>query len=476
VTLPEVLPVAVPEVLPVAVPAALVCRGGPELRPDQSRVLLRLFLPGQELPIRGMSRRAAILARVLDLTPEQVRRTLAVTLATFEGRDEDLLAAFRENYVQVRDGIPESIHVEADRADLIGAYFTQAYALEAAALFNPSIVAHPDQTGLAEGETRFVLSLRAVGEGHISCLEFRTGVAGPGHRVRVDPPGLGVQSGHVSPRPMTRRTVLEALAAAGDTADAARLRRIQGSSYQVHFPPESLLSERVLFPASEDERNGIEDARFVRFVDDDGSVTYYATYTAYDGARVSPHLLRTRDFRVFQVSGQIGPAATDKGMALFPRKVGGRFLALTRWDRETISVARSVDAFAWSDPVSVQAPTHPWEIVQLGACAPPIETPDGWLVITHGVGPLRRYAIAATLLDLHDPTRVLGVLREPLLVPVGDERVGYVPNVVYSCGALLHEGTVILPYGCSDTAVRFAFVDLAGLLTLLRESPPPARH
>ena len=243
-----------------------------------------------------------------------------------------------------------------------------------------------------------------------------------------------------------------------------RIRGIMARNYRVHFSPERPLSERVLFPVAPDESHGVEDARFTLFVEDTGESTYFGTFTAFDGVNIEPRLIQTQDFQNFDISQLIGPAAKDKGMAIFPRRVRGRYLALSRWDRESIGIASSADARQWGDAKTIQTPEQPWEVIQLGNCGPPIETEAGWLVLTHGVGPMREYAIGAALLDLDDPTKLLGALAEPLLTPDANEREGYVPNVVYSCGALRHGDTLALPYGCSDSAIRVGFIDLPRLL------------
>jgi predicted GH43/DUF377 family glycosyl hydrolase len=435
------------------------------LRPDPARVLVRLFLPGQELLGDGTSRADAVIARVLEMDDAQTKAVLADTLERFEDRHHDLTRTFREHYALVAHRIPRADELSADQQDLVGAYFTQEYALEGAALFNPSLVPHPDQEGLAEGELRFVMSLRAVGEGHISSIEFRTGVLGALGDVRVDDPAPYPTTGRVSPTEMSsdRRA---------DPAQPAALAHPDGrdAAYVLSFDPQRPLSARVVFPTVAVESHGVEDARFVAFTDE-GDVTYHATYTAYDGAKVAPRLLSTTDWVTFRSRPQRGPAARDKGMALFPRKVDGRHLALTRWDRESLGVTSSEDAVTWLEPVTLARPERPWELIQLGQCGPPLETASGWLVLTHGVGPMRTYGIGALLLDLDDPTVVVGVLDEPFLTPAADERDGYVPNVVYSCGALLHGDRLVVPYGCSDSFVRFAFVELQPLLDLLTTPP-----
>lgn len=507
---------------------ALVRRGTDILRPDPRRVISKMLVPGQEIlttgnsgaVVRGSllpgqslgnprtSRAGAVINRVLDMSETAVSDTLAATLERFAGRHRDLPATFEEHFKLVEHRLPDDLHLSPERRALIGAYCTQEYAVEAAALFNPSVVAHPDQTGLARGELRFIMSLRAVGEGHLSSVEFRTGVLrGPDSvhldAVEFDAPGPFLVTGQAAPASMSRAFLRAAMAGRADAAgaepildrlparcaaadlDAAlaslddgpartsaataarTMAEILSRNYELHFPEDLPLSEMLLHPTTSDESHGIEDTRFTRFTDDDGTISYYATYTAFDGALVNPRLLHTVDFRTFESRQLTGPAAQNKGMALFPRRVDGRFLALSRWDRESIGIAASEDAEVWGDVTTVEKPERPWELVQIGNCGPPIETAAGWLVLTHGVGPMRQYSIGAVLLDLADPTVLLGALPGPLLTADRDERDGYVPNVVYSCGALLHAGTLLLPYGCSDVAVRLAFVDLAELLRRL---------
>ena len=490
--------------------APLVSRTDLVLRPDPRRVITKLFLPGQEVLIAGESRATAVIRRVLAMRPAEVATTLAATLARFSGRHRDLAQTLEAHFVLVAHRLVDRDALTADQRLLVGAYFTQEFSVEAAALFNPSMVRHPDQDGLAPGEERVVLSARAVGEGHLSSVEFRTGVVGPGSAVRIDDPGDTLVAGVRRPADYQRaafRRIMTELGAYNDSAAFVldrlpdrfteaglaaavaalgaqrltrgavdetidQLRRIAACNYELDFPANSRLAERVICPTSSAESHGIEDARFTRFVDDDASVTYYATYTAFDGAHVAPHLLQTADFRHFSVAQLTGPGARNKGMALFPRRIGGRYFALSRWDRENNAIATSAEGRNWVEPTTLQTPVQPWELIQLGNCGPPIETPHGWLVLTHGVGPLRVYAIGAILLDLHDPRRVTGRLAEPLLTPGPDERDGYVPNVVYSCGALAHQDTLVVPYGCSDSAIRIARINLPALLGQLRLASP----
>lgn len=480
----------------------LVTRSNVQLHSDLRRVVARLFVPGHEHFSAGESRATGVLRRVLDLPDEQVQATRRDVLQRFGDRHRDLPGVLRRHYAQIAHRIPAGAVLDKARQDLVGAFFTNEFTIEGAALFNPSVVVHPDQTGVPGGCCRLLLSLRAVGEGHLSCIEFRTGLLGPGPTLVVDEPGRAAETAEAEPTwhdaalfdallheagadeescrylrsqlgdrfdEPTLRDALHALegqqttrAGGAHTAELARI--LVQCSYQVAFPEESSIAERVLWPQTPLERAGLEDLRLVRFVDDDGAVSYLGTYTAFDGSRIAPQLLRTDDFRTFHMSQLAGPAAKDKGFALFPRKVAGRWVALSRSDRESNSVATSTDGVRWGVPVPLQPPTATWELLQTGNCGSPVETSAGWLVLTHGVGPMREYAIGALLLDLHDPTRVIGQLPEPLLVPTEDERDGYVPNVVYSCGSLAVGDVLLLPYGASDASVRFAFVDLPALL------------
>jgi predicted GH43/DUF377 family glycosyl hydrolase len=486
--------------------STLVRRATQVLLPDPRRIISQLYLPGQELNDNAISRADSVIERVLGMTDEEVATALNETIGSFADRHHDIRADIIENFAHVAHRLPRAVDVSSDRRELIGAFFTKEYAVEGAALFNPSAVAHIDQTGLGDGELRFIMSVRSVGEGHISSIEFRTGVL-KGHEVHIDDPGRYLVAGRATPGTMSREFLRQALAERGDGAaahdllhllpdpfDASHLataiaaveadeltrgsaraiikeiRWIASCNYRLDFPHDRPLSERVLYPTSVDETHGMEDARFVRFTEDDGKVNYWATYTAYDGYRVKPHLIQTNDFQTFDITRLIGPAAKNKGMAMFPRRVNGQYLALSRWDRENISIASSPDTHTWGDAVEVLIPEQPWEFIQLGNCGSPIETPEGWLVITHGVGPMREYGIGAILLSLDEPTKVIGALSQPILCANEDERDGYTPNVVYSCGALLHEQTLFLPYGCSDASIRFAFVDVPELMNQLHTS------
>ena len=476
------------------------------LHPDPRRVITRLYLPGQEIVDEGISRADAVIERVLGMTDEEVATILGETMGRFGDRHYNLRSTLAEHFARVAHRMPHTVEISVDRRDLIGAFFTKEYSVEAAALFNPSIIAHPDQSGLATGELRFIMSVRAVGEGHISSIEFRTGVLA-GESLRIDDPGRHLDAGRAIPGTMSREFLRDALVERGDATAAndllkllpdifdskhlgtainsveedkltsvstreiiKEIRWIASCNYRLDFPYDRPLSERVLYPTSMDETHGMEDARFTQFTEDDGRVTYFGTYTAYDGSRVKPHLIQTNDFQTFDITRLIGPAAKNKGMALFPRRINGKYLALSRWDRENISIASSSDTRQWGDAVEISIPEQPWEFVQLGNCGSPIETPEGWLVITHGVGPMREYGIGAILLDLNQPTKVIGVLSQPLLTANEEERDGYTPNVVYSCGALIHGKTLFLPYGYSDASIRFVFIDIAELMNQLHAS------
>ena len=468
------------------------------LRPDQSRVLLRPFR--HEDPER--SRR--IIARIMSLPENQVGPLLKDVAAEFSHRHQQIHKSFLERFEQVRDLVMTDEVISEQRQLLIGSYFVCEYSLESAALFNPSIVPHPDQSDLPPGALRFILSLRATGEGHISSITFRTGIIHADHRIEVLPPAGFLTEPRQIPKPsydkaLFERKLLElglaneftrrAMDKFGESFALEELRvslevemnqspvsdqnAIRGmlalaqSNYEVQFQPQQQLSERVLFPATPSQRNGIEDARFVCFQKDDGSYVYYATFTAFDGKVILPELVETADFLRFRFITLNGPAAENKGMALFPRKVSGLYAMLSRQDNENIYIMFSDDVHFWSERKVLLKPMFPWELVQLGNCGSPIETAAGWLVLSHGVGPLRTYCIGAFLLDLDEPGKVIGRLREPLLKPNQSERQGYVPNVVYTCGALVHNGELIIPYAMADHATGFATVPLDEVLAAM---------
>lgn len=483
----------------------LVTRSSLRLAADPSRVITRLFVPGQEGFERQDSRAGAALARILALDEDEVRASLDDVVIRFDGRHRDLVGTFRRHARELADRLDPGSDLSEARMLLLGAVFTSEYAIEGAALCNPSMVAHPDQTGTAADSLRFVLSVRGIGEGHRSSIGFRTGdIDGAGDVTLHDPAPLA-SVGEVAPTLLDAavfRSELARLHDAGEAADyvldalgdrfsradlddqldrlqthrrtrghavqtISLIRTIAERTYGAEFAHDSQLSERVLYPAMSAEAAGMEDARFVRFVNDDGSITFYASYTAYSGSHISQQLLQTEDFRSFSSAPLVGGAAANKGLALFPRRIRGRFAAMSRADRESNSVAYSNHPLVWPDSVRCQRPARAWEALQVGNCGPPIETEAGWLVLTHGVGPMRTYRIGAILLDLEEPTRILGQLREPLLTPAADERDGYVPNVVYSCGGLVHAGMLVLPYGIGDAAIGVATVPLDDLLAAL---------
>jgi predicted GH43/DUF377 family glycosyl hydrolase len=479
-----------------------VKRTGIVLKPNNARVLFRPFEPQD--PQRALK----IVARVMALSDAQVEALVADVLREFHGRHHKPLHFLLERFEQVKHHLLTDEPLCEPRRILIGAYFTQEFALESAALFNPCMVWHPDQSGLPDGSRRFILSLRATGEGHMSSITFRSGVIDANNEIRLDPPTRFVTAPRPSPhaqydRTLFHRKLFELGLANGfvdqvlarldesftfdELQDAVKavLRQnrprqaewepiskgvmaLARSNYEVRFTPEHSLSERVLFPYAPTESNGIEDARFVRFCEDDGRVRYYATYSAWDGRVVLPQLLETDDFLHFRISTLNGPEVKNKGLALFPRKIHGHYAMLSRQDGENIYLMYSEMLHFWYSKELLMKPTFPWEFVQLGNCGSPIETERGWLVLSHGVGPMRKYSLGAFLLDLDEPARVIARLPEPLLAPNENEREGYVPNVVYSCGAVVHHRTLIIPYAMSDYATTFATVSLDELLDALR--------
>ena len=472
------------------------------LRPDRTRVLAR------PLNVANRTRAGRISALVLALPEDQVRTLLEQVEAEFGERHVQIREFLRRRLDQVRPMLRISQTLSEERELLLGAYFTHEYSLEAAALFNPSIVPHPDQSDLPPGSLRFILSLRATGEGHISSITFRTGCLDEHGGITIRPPTRyclePTQVPNASYEKELFQRKLQELGLVGDftrrvfedVGDAFTLEELRAairlaadhlgardqegaavarktlalaqSNYDVQFSRSSRLSDRVLFPVTPSQSNGIEDARFVQFQKEDGTRTYYATYTAYDGNLVLPQFIETSDFCHFKFITLNGPAVRNKGMALFPRKINGRFAMLGRQDQENIYVMFSDHLHFWHTAKLVMKPAFSWEFTKVGNCGSPIETEAGWLVLSHGVGPMRKYCIGAFLLDRDDPSRLIGRLREPLISPSENEREGYVPNVVYSCGSLLHGRLLVIPYAMSDSATTFATVGLDDVLAAMK--------
>jgi predicted GH43/DUF377 family glycosyl hydrolase len=417
------------------------------LRPDPSRVVVRPFKPATEprdLNPTDKSRANHIVDRVLALDSGTAASQLAEVLENFQGRHRNLIETFDARAAEMEEAFVPHATFTSEQRRLVGAYFLHEYSFEAAALFNPSIVPHPDQSDAPEGGVRFVLSLRAVGEGHISSLTFRSGSVGPDGSVTIDP--------------SARLAAVPKVSSRTEGAD--------GDNVELMFSPEQHLSERVIFPVTASQSNGIEDARFVEFAGP--SKTYYATYTAYSGKAIRSELIETRDFLSFRMTPLTGAASGNKGMALFPRKLNGKYAMIGRQDNENLYLLQSEDLYRWDGGQAILKPEFPWEFVQIGNCGSPIELDEGWLLLTHGVGPVRKYSIGAVLLDKSDPTRVLARSREPLVRPDPSEREGYVPNVVYTCGAMRHGDFIILPYAVCDTFSNFATIRIAELMNILK--------
>ena len=454
----------------------------------------------------GESRVASVFKRVADLPEPEVELLLRQVLDKVMDRHADVQSVLEEHYDMAAEMIGARDPLSASRRHLLGSYFTMEYAIASAALFNPSIVPHPDQQGVVDGGLRFIMSLRATGEGHVSSIVFRTGIIQPDHSIQVDPPGPLPRRARLSPdqfyeKPLFQRklsdialdpqavelvldsvqdrfTLIElehAIAEARrqqpdmlnleETAEG--IRWLARENYQLRLPDNADISQMVIFPQSDNDNRGIEDLRLVQFVDDDGAALYYGTYNAYNGHRVLPQLLETSDLHHVRVHTLNGDCAQNKGMALFPRKIDGHYVMCSRIDGVNLHIMYSDMPQFWESAELLRVPEHPWEFLLIGNCGSPIETPAGWLLLTHGVGPVRTYSIGAMLLDHDDPLKVIGHLDEPLLMPIEDEREGYTPNVVYTCGALVHGDYLYLPYAMSDSATGFAIVELDPLLERL---------
>ncbi|MBO9564004.1 MAG: glycoside hydrolase family 130 protein [Niastella sp.] len=481
-----------------------VSRINERLNPDVKKVIPRFFNTGDE-------RSRTLIDRVLLLPDSEVEQLLGQLYNEFSSRYSNIRLVFEKHFTLVERllSAEERLTASNEKKLLIGSYFTMEYSLEHAALFNPSIVEDPDQSGTRKGEKNVILSFRATGEGHVSSLIFKRAKLDENARIRLEPSGKFLNEGRVTQQKRNNKAAFKELLDQTILPEIARehmlsqlndtfsykeielilkntLLPMQGgmtknklkydilsmvnTSYELHFLPDSLLSERVIFPVTFTEKNGIEDARFIRFTTEEGSHTYMATYTAYDGSFILPHLIETKDFLHFKMSPLHGKAAINKNLALFPRKVNGQYAMIARIDGVNNYIMFSDDLYLWETATILQTPQYPWEFVQIGNAGSPIETDRGWLIITHGVGPMRKYCLGASLFDLKDPTKELGRLKEPLLMPEEEERYGYVPNVVYSCGTIIHQGKLFIPYAVSDYATSFATVPLDQLLDELLSS------
>jgi len=468
---------------------------------DSSRVIARLHMPDSAYRI------PKIIQRIVDLPDTTAENLLEQIMLDFSERHRDIKRFFELHLNKVRDYVPRNTVLSETKRALIGAYFTMEYSIESAALFNPSIVPHPDQSRLDKGSMRFIMSLRATGEGHVSSIVFRSGCLDQDNTIVFDPisdyvetPDLRLDAGYDRhlfrlkldemeacneitayllgrlPETFTYNELREKIGALTSQPVFSEARQnetfevmnwLTNSNYEMSFRPDYQISERVIFPVSENESRGIEDARFVQFTDDNGEVTYYATYTAYNGFNILPQLIETKDFIKFNILTLNGKAVQNKGMALFPRKIDGRYVMLSRQDGENNHIMFSDNIHFWQESKIIQEPTLPWEFIQIGNCGSPLETDEGWIVLTHGVGPMRQYCIGAMLLDLENPARIIARLEEPLLAPREEEREGYVPNVVYTCGAIIHNNELIIPYAMSDIMSSIATVGVSDLINCM---------
>lgn len=483
--------------------------------PDSKRVIARFFMP-------GTPRAKNTIEKIAQLSDRQVNDSLGQVLMDFSRNHRNITNIFEKHYRQACECLKSELNYDPpefsqERILLTGSYFTMEYSIEAAAFFNPSIIPDPIQEGLEEGQKRVIITFRAVGEGHISSLVFRSAILTKENQLIMTPAGPHVEMPetfkrhvydkesfrrHFKSIPLKQRAedqdprqdlfemvmgrlgdnfiygeLLGAIEAClheneltgRDQREVVAIKNVAHSHYEIKFSLDTALSERVIFPFSAAESKGIEDMRFVEFIDDDGSKTYISTYTAYSDRGILPKIIATDDFYYFKVSPLNGANAMNKGMALFPRRINGRYAMLARTDGVNNYVTFSDNLNVWDEkPTLIQEPTYPWELTQVGNCGSPLETEDGWLLLTHGVGPMRTYAISAMLLDRYDPTKVIGRLTEPLIIPEGDERNGYVPNVVYSCGSLINNGELIIPYGLSDCASGFATIPVATILSKIK--------
>jgi len=418
------------------------------LHADPSRVVVRPFHIAWSQNTGAPSRTERLVGEVLEMTPTEAREQLEVVLKDFEARHWQTRRVFMSRYAQIADMLGlDDAEIGDEKRQLIGAYFCHEYSYAAAALMNPSAVPHFDQSGMPAGSLRILMSLRSVGEGHISSVAFREGIITDQQQLKL------------APEPP--------FATATDAVGAGEEEMPEGP-VTVYRHRDSTLSGTVIFPITQAQSKGLEDLRLIHFQHDDGSWEWLGTYTAYNGSVIQSELMRTRDFRAFDLVPMTGPAARNKGIALFPRKVDGQYMAIGRQDGENLYLLKSDDLTHWEEGEKILAPLYPWELVQIGNCGPPIETDEGWLLLTHGVGAMRKYAIGAALLDKDDPSKVLGRTAQPILSAKDQDREGYVPNVVYSCGAIRHGDSLFLPYGIADSSVGFAFVSIGSLLDAMR--------
>lgn len=475
------------------------------LKPDDKRVITRIFDPHNPRRIRAM------LTRVMRLDKAKVNRLLESILADFGPRHRDIESVFLDNFRAIVLPLRPNLQISRERQLLLGSYYTMEYSIESAALFNPAIVPHPNQDDLPAGSVRFLMSLRATGEGHVSSIVFRCGTLSKDCDICFDPPPRFAFTAKPEPdrffdkhlfwRKLIEMGVYEelispVLSGLPDQFSLAQLRemlnqvrQMEGApralknvaadmlwlayaNYELEFPPDCPASEIVIFPATRSESHGMEDLRLTRFTDDNDQVRYCGTYTAYDGFRTLPMLLETPDFRTFQVHTLNGQHVKNKGMALFPRKINGCYMMIARHDGENLFLLTSDNIHFWNEARKLQGPAEPWEFVQIGNCGSPLETEAGWILLTHGVGPVRQYSIGAMLLDREDPGKVIGRLRQPLLTPVHDQRQGYVPNVVYTCGSMIHHDQLVIPYAISDSRTAFATLRVHDLIQQLMHDGP----
>jgi len=470
---------------------------------DDSRVITRAHIPG------SLTRINNIINRVLMLSEETTEIEMQKVYNDFANRHKNLKLQLVKHFNKVSEYISSTVKVSENKKMLIGAYLTMEYSIESAALFNPSIVPHPNQCHVMDNCLRFIMSLRATGEGHISSIVFRSGVINQDGTFSFDETSQYVEKASVCHDPNYNYHLFQLKLKELNAWDNTSIRILEqipdkftfqelkvsigvlhldpdfkccdktieiiywlaNSNYTLQFDETSNVSERVIFPSSENESRGIEDARFVKFSDEKGDSTYYATYTAYNGFSILPQLIKTKDFLKFNVMTLNGKAVQNKGMALFPRKINGLYAMLSRQDGENNYIMFSNHLHFWQEAKLIQEPTMPWEFIQIGNCGSPIEIKEGWLVLTHGVGPMRQYAIGVILLDLEDPTTLIARLDEPLLTPNKNEREGYVPNVIYSCGGLIHQDKLIISYAMSDISAGMATVDLKDLLASMTHMP-----